>query len=115
MGMTNRQTVTRLCEHGTTKDTFNPPANHIDVVEPINVRQQTRSSSNTKTSAKAQQTEPPLRRSSRIRNRTIALATTVTKTNDDRQSVHVTTDQKKNVDTSSSIAEHEETTGHHMD
>ena len=39
----------------------------------------------------------------------------MTNTNDVRQSFHTTTERKKDVDTSSSIAEHEETTGHHMD
>ena len=59
--------------------------------------------------------DPSLPRSSRIRNRTVAFATPVTNTNDDRQSFHTTTERKKDIDTSSSIAEHEETTGHHMD
>ena len=39
----------------------------------------------------------------------------VTNTNDVRQSFRATTERKKDVDNSSSIAEHEETTGHHMD
>ena len=116
VAMTKRQTVTRLYEHGAPKNTFDPPANNINVAEPINVPQQTRSSRNTTSRAKAQQQpEPPLRRSSRIRNRPVALATTVTNKNDDRQSIHTTAVRKKNVDTTSSIAEHEETTGHHMD
>ena len=39
----------------------------------------------------------------------------VTNTNDVRQSFRATTEPKKDVDNSSSIAEHEKTTGHHMD
>ena len=115
-----RPTVTRLCEHGAPKDTFDRPDNKnniIDVIEPSNVRQQTRSSRTTTTRVKAQQQQPesPLHRSSRIRNRAVALATTVTNKNDDRQSICTTAERKKKVDTSSSIAEHEETTGRHMD
>ena len=41
-------------------------------------------------------------------------ATTVTNTNDVQQSIHKMAARKKNVATSSSITEHEETTGHHM-
>ena len=123
VGMTKRQTVTRLCEHGAPKDTFvrfNNNNNTVEDVEPIAARQQTRSSRNTTTRVKAQQQQqqqqdPALRRSSRTRNRTVALATPVTNTNDVRQSFHTTTERKKDIDTSSSIAEHEETTGHHMD
>ena len=120
MGMTKRQTVTRLCEHGAPQDTFDRKTNNIvDGVQPITVQQQTRSSRSTTTKAKAkqQQQEPPLRRSSRIRNQTGTFATTVTNTNDDRQSDHTTKtkEQTKNVDNSSSIAEHEESTGHRMD
>ena len=125
VGMTKRQTVTRLCEHGAPKNSFDRPNNNnnnnntIEDVEPITARQQTRSSRNTTTKVKAQQQQqqqqdPPVRRSSRIRNRTVALATPVTNTNDVRQSFHTTTERKKDIDTSSSIAEHEETTSHHM-
>jgi hypothetical protein len=119
--MTKRQTVTRLCEHGAPKDTFDRKTNsNVDGVQPITVQQQTRSSRSTTTKAKAkqqQQEEPPLRRSSRIRNRTETLATAVTNTNDDRQSDHMTKtkERTKNGDNSSSIAEHEESTGHQMD
>ena len=93
VGMTKRQTVTRLCEHGAPKDTFDRKTNNnIYGVQPITVQQQTQSSRSTTTKAKAkqQQQEPPLRRTSRIRNRTETLATTVTNTNNDRQSDHTT-------------------------
>ena len=120
--MTKRRTVTRLCEHGAPKDTFDRETNNnVDRAQPITVQQQTRSSRNTTVKMKAKQQQqhqtPPLRRSSRIRNRTATLATTVTNTNDDRQSDHTTKtkERTKNVDNSSSIAEHEESTGHHMD
>ena len=62
VGMTKRQTVTRLCEHGAPKDTFDGKINNIvDSIQPIIVQQQTRSSRNTTAKAKAkQQQEPPL-------------------------------------------------------
>ena len=124
VGMTKRQTVTRLCEHGAPKEAFDRETNNnVDRAQPITVQQRTRSSRNTTAKVKAKQQQqqqhqtPPLRRSSRIQNRTATLATTVTNTNDDRQSDHTTKtkERTKNVDNSSSIAEHEETTGHHMD
>ena len=119
MGMTKQQTITRLCEHGAPKDTFDRKTNNnVDGVQPITVQQQTRSSRSTTTKAKQQQQqEPPLRRSSPIRNRRATLATTVTNTNGDRQSDHTTKtkERTKNVDNSSSIAEHEESTDHQMD
>ena len=121
VGMTKRQTVTRLCEHGAPKDTFDRKINNIvEGVQPITVQQQARSSRSTTTKTKGkqqQQQDPPLRRSSRIRNQTATLATTGTNTNDDRQSDHTTKtkERTKNVDSSSSIAEHEESTGHQMD
>ena len=116
VGMTKRQTVTRLCEHGAPKGTFDRETNNnVDRAQPITVQQQTRSSRNTttKTKAKQQQQDPPLRRSSRIRDRTVALATPVTNTNDVRQSDHRTkaSERTKNVDNSSSIAEHEKSNG----
>ena len=68
VGMTKRQTVTRLCEHGAPKDTFDRKTNNnVDGVQPITVKQQTRSSRNTTAKAKVKQQEPPLRRSPRIR------------------------------------------------
>ena len=121
LGMTKRKTVTRLCEHAAPKDTFDRKINNIvDGVQPITVQQQTRSSRNTRNKAKAKQPkqqDPLLRRSSRIRNQTATLATTVTSTNDDRQSDHTakTKERTKNVDSSSSIVEHEGSTGHQMD
>ena len=123
VGMTKRQTVTRLCEHGAPKNTFDQPNNnnnnsHVEREEPITVQQQTRPSRKTTTKEKAQQQQqPPLRRSSRIRDRAAALAIPVTNTNNDRQSDHTTTtkERTKNVDSSSAIAEHEEKNGHHMD
>ena len=120
VGMAKREIVTRLCEHGAPKDTFDLKIiNNIDCVQPIAVQQQTRSSRNTTTKAKAKQRqqEPPLRRSSRIRNRTETLAKAVTNTNDDRQNDHTTKtkERTKNVDNCSSIAEYEESTGHQMD
>ena len=85
VGMTKRQTVARLCEHGAPKDTFDRKTNNIvNGVQPITVQQQTRSSRNTTIEPKAKQQEPSLRRSSRIRNQTVALATMVTNTNDVR-------------------------------
>ena len=95
--MTKRQTVTRLCEHGAPKDTFDRKNNNnIDGVQPITVQQQTRSSRSTTTKAKAkqQQQEPPLRRTSRIRNQTATFATTVTNTNDGRQRQHATKERR---------------------
>ena len=120
VGMTKRQTVTRLCEYGAPKDTFDRETNNnVDRAQPITVQQQTRSSRNTttKTKAKQQQQDPPLRRSSRIRDRTVALATPVTNTNDVRQSDHRTKarERTKNAANSWSVAEHEESTGHRMD
>ena len=54
--MTKRQTVTRLCEHGVPKDTFDRKINNIvDGVQPITVQQQARSSRSTTTKAKAKQ------------------------------------------------------------
>ena len=87
-----RQTVTRLCEHGAPKQTFDRKTNNnVDGVQPITIQQQTRSSRDTATKEKAiQQQQPSLRRSSRIRNRTATLATTVTNANDDQQSDHTT-------------------------
>ena len=117
VGMTKRQAVTRLCEHGAPKETFDRKTNNnIDGVQPITVQQQTRSTRNTTTKEKAKQ-GPRLRRSSRIRNRTATLATTVNNRNDDRQSDHTTKTRQrtKNVDNSSSISEYEESTGHQMD
>ena len=66
VGMTKRQTVTRLWEHGAPKDTFDRKINsNVDGVQPITVRLQKRSSRSTTTKAKAKQTKkqqqnPPL-------------------------------------------------------
>ena len=56
VGMTKRQNLTRLCEHGAPKDTFDRKTNSIiDGVQLITVQQQTRSSRNTTTKAKVKQ------------------------------------------------------------
>jgi predicted GIY-YIG superfamily endonuclease len=125
VGMTKRQTITRLNEHGAPKNLFDRSNNNnnsnVDTVEPIDSQQQVRTSKKTSgVKPQQQQQQPPVRRSSRVRNQNETLATTVTNDNKDRESAHVVKKRKekertKDDDNPSSIAEHVQNTGHKMD
>ena len=141
VGMTKRQTITRLHEHGASKDLFNPSKkkNNVDTDKPIDSRQQPTSALMTTTTTEVktqqqQQEDPLLRRSNRIRE--AALAKKVTNNIDDPESDHDVKNEKKKItkkknekdekkeeegmkkkedENPSSIAEHVQRTNHKMD
>jgi hypothetical protein len=100
VSMTKRQIIKRLVEQGAPKGLLGRSnLNNVDTIEIINSAEH----------------DPPLRRSSRIRNRMKTLATTVANNDDDRANSSDIKKRTKGRENPSFIAEHIHDTGHKID
>ena len=126
VGKTERQCARRMFEHGAPKDFFGKQPNTDDDDDNNSNTNVPRTQTTTRTNNRVEQIEdrnPPVRRSSRIRNKQSKVGITPSNPTSDRKIEQSTEFERKKEKTdtaivsisSSSLTEHAKTTGHHID